>query len=344
VADDVMRFDLPWLTERAQRWAAQRTFGANDLPDARDVAARKRSSGDRVSVVLPALDEEATVGDICGSIVTELIDGVGLVDELLVIDGGSSDRTATVARAAGAKVVPISDVMSEVPPVRGKGESLWRSLSIATGDIICWIDADIRNFRPHFVTRLITPLLLDTDVSFSKAFYRRPIATGDRLEPQGGGRVTELLARPLLNALFPELSGMLQPLSGEYAGRREILESVPFFTGYSVEVGLLIDLVARTGLDAMVQVDLDERVHRNRPLSELTPMAYAIARTIMQRAEEHGRLRSVLDHASLPLLLPTEAGDAVQSRDVVEFERPPLAMIRESVRILRSGDDAVAAL
>ena len=323
-------FDVPWLTRRAHRWYANRTFGAKDLPE--NVAEQKQRTGLTVSVALPALNEAPTVAPICAAIVEHLMNGV--VDQLVVLDGGSTDDTVAAARAAGAEVVDARALIPHVPAVPGKGESLWRSLSILTGDLVCWIDADIANFEPHFVTRLIAPLLSDPEISFVKAFYRRPLAHGDVMLPTGGGRVTELLARPLLNALFPELSALIQPLSGEYAGRRDVLLQLPFFTGYSVEAGLLIDLLEVAGLDAIAQIDLGARVHRNRPLDELSPMAYAIAQTILRRAQEWGRLEVAREHGSHPLVVPSLDGFDV--RGIEEIERPPLAAL------IASGDDVAA--
>jgi glucosyl-3-phosphoglycerate synthase len=316
---DRLPYDVPWLTRRAHRWYAKHTFHADDLPQ--NLPELKRAQDVTVSVALPAIDEAATVGRICRSIVDSLMPDV--VDELVVLDGGSTDGTSSVARDAGATVVDARALVPSIPAVKGKGESLWRSLSILGGDIVCWIDADIANFEPHFVSRLIAPLLTDPETMFVKAFYRRPITYGDVVLPSGGGRVTELLARPLLNALFPELGGVIQPLSGEYAGRRDVLTQLPFFTGYSVEAGLLIDLLEAVGLDAMAQVDLGARVHRNRPLDELAPMAYAIARAILRRAEEWGRLDLAHDHPLHPLLMATP--DGADMFDLEEIERPPLA-------------------
>jgi glucosyl-3-phosphoglycerate synthase len=323
---------------RARAWSSERTFAADALPDARALAERK--NGLRVSVVLPALDEGPTVGAICRVVREHAMENVALVDELIVIDGGSTDATAAVAADAGARVVHVRDAMPEVPVVRGKGESLWRSLSVATGDIVCWIDADIRNFSPHFVTRLLAPLLLDEDgeLAFVKGFYRRPLVQDGHVVPDGGGRVTELLARPLLASLFPELSCVRQPLAGEYAGRRDVLERLPFFTGYSVEAGLLIDLLGEAGLDAIAQADLTERVHRNRPLAELAPMARAIARTIMRRAREHGRIESSEEPALHDW--DGEGGDEAPP----ERERPPLASWRASLGTLRARGGHIAAL
>jgi glucosyl-3-phosphoglycerate synthase len=312
----------PWLTRLARRWFDRRTYGAAGLPDASDLAARKRASGRRISVVLPALDEAETIGAICRTIATGLMQDVALVDELLVVDCASTDGTARIARAEGATVVDVAAVLPEVPVAAGKGEALWRSLAVATGDVVVWIDSDIRSFSPHFVTRLVAPLLADPSVSFVKGFYRRPLAREDGIAAGEGGRVTELLARPLLAALFPELGGFVQPLAGEYAGTADVLRRVPFFTGYSVEVGLLIDLLEAAGLDALAQVDLDERIHRNRPLAELAPMAHAIARTILRRASERGRISAGLAPSDAPLLLP--GADGIRAHEVAELERPPM--------------------
>ena len=303
------------------RWFAARTFGATGLPDVRALAERK--AGATIAVALPAVDEDETVGPICGTIARELR---GLVDEVVVLDGGSTDGTVGAATEAGARAVDVRRLLPSVPPVRGKGDGMWRGLAAIDADIVVFVDADIRSFGSHFVTRLVAPLLLDDTISFVKGFYRRPFVHRDTAVPDGGGRVTELAARPLLNAFFPELARVLQPLAGEYAARRETLERLPFFSGYSVEVGLLIDLIMSEGLDALAQVDLGERVHRNRPLAELTPMASAIARTILARAERAGRLVSAQDYPEMPLLIPR--GASFEVADVVELERPPLADLR----------------
>jgi len=324
------RHESPWLTGLAQRWHRRRTLGARSVPTAQQIAARKRSSGERISVVLPALNEAATIGEICSTIRRRLVEAVPVVDELIVVDCSSTDDTPGIARDAGASVFDVGDLLPEIPVEPGKGEALWRSLDVVTGDIVVWIDSDIRNFGPRFVTRLVGSLIADPSISFVKGFYRRPIARGGELVPDEGGRVTELLARPLLAALFPELSGFMQPLAGEYAGRIDVLRRVPFFTGYSVEIGLLIDLLEVEGLDALAQVDLGERIHRNRPLTDLGPMAYGIGRTILQRAEERGRLHSALDFPMAPLLRPS--ADGVEVREVIERERPPMELIREAQR------------
>jgi glucosyl-3-phosphoglycerate synthase len=319
---------LQWLSGLAQRWHRRRTFHAADVPGARELAERRTASGDRVSVVLPSLNESETIGGICASIREDLMVRCGLVDELIVVDCASVDGTRAVAEAAGARVYDVSELLPELPVETGKGEALWRSLAIADGDIVAWIDSDIRNFDPSFVTRLVAPLLMDPSIAFVKGYYRRPIARGDALFLDEGGRVTELLARPLLTTFFPELAGFAQPLAGEYAGRADILKRVPFFSGYSVEAGLLIDMLDEVGLDALAQVDLGQRIHRNRPLGQLSPIAQAIAGTILKRADERGRLRLPGDSWRAPFLRSTP--DGLEVHELREIERPPMATIENN--------------
>jgi glucosyl-3-phosphoglycerate synthase len=277
---------------------------------ARELAGAK--AGLRVSVCLPARDEERTIGAIVTTVVEELVEGTGLVDEVLVVDDRSTDRTAELAAAAGARVVTADSVLAEHGPGGGKGEALWKSLAACDGDLVVWCDADVANFGAHFVVGLLGPLLT-TDVDFVKAFYARPLhgRAGE------GGRVTELVARPLLSHLLPHLAGFAQPLAGEYAGRRTVLEQVPFVQDYGVEVGLLADLADLVGLRRMAQVDLGERVHRNRPLPELAPQAMAILQVALDRAGAPPALGR-----SSTLLRPDAAPVEVPLR-----ERPPLADI-----------------
>jgi glucosyl-3-phosphoglycerate synthase len=240
-----------------------------------------RAKGARtVSVVLPALDEEATVAGVIASVRPLL---GSLVDEIVVMDSGSTDGTARVAAAAGARVVHRDDVLPELTPLPGKGEVLWRSLAATTGDVLVFIDADLIEPDPAFVPTLLGPILCQPDVHLVKGFYRRPLNVEAEDVGAGGGRVTELLARPLLSVLRPELSGLVQPLGGEYAGTREFLESVPFAAGYGVEIGLLLDAYEMYGLTGIAQVNLGVRRHRNRPLQQLGLMARQILGTVLQR-------------------------------------------------------------
>ncbi|MGW4483546.1 glucosyl-3-phosphoglycerate synthase [Amycolatopsis sp. NPDC004368] len=254
-------------------WFERRTWQEPGWTPA-DILAAKRDR--TVSVVLPALDEERTVGDVVAS-VRPLLGTV--VDELVVIDSGSTDATASVAAAAGARVVHREEVLPDLPPRPGKGEVLWRSLAATTGDLVVFLDSDLVDPDPAFVPALLGPLLTEPDVHLVKGFYRRPL----RLESTGGGRVTELLARPVLSALRPALGELVQPLGGEYAGTREFFESVPFAGGYGVEIGLLLDAEQRYGLDGLAQVNLGVRKHRNRSLLQLGVMARQILGTALAR-------------------------------------------------------------
>ncbi|MEV0766182.1 glucosyl-3-phosphoglycerate synthase [Nocardia sp. NPDC050435] len=243
-----------------------------------DLIAAKR--GRRVSVVLPALNEEATVGHVVRAV--RRLPG-GLVDELIVMDSGSSDATMLVAAAAGATVITRESVLPDYPPVPGKGEVLWRSLAATSGDIIMFMDSDLLDPDPQFVPKLIGPLLLEESIVFSKAYYRRPLTVGKTIDASGGGRVTELVARPLLAALRPGLRHVVQPLGGEYAATREVLEGLRFASHYGVEIGLLIDVHDTYGAAAIGQVDLGVRKHRNRPLHELGVMSRQIIATALER-------------------------------------------------------------
>ncbi|MFF1511473.1 glucosyl-3-phosphoglycerate synthase [Streptomyces sp. NPDC058326] len=309
------------MLEEVERWLDRRSWSVADRPLERILAA-KRST--RVSVVLPALNEEATVGDIVSVIRRELMsESVPLVDELVVIDSGSTDRTAEVAAAAGARVVARDAILPRIPAAPGKGEVLWRSLMVTSGDVVCFVDADLRDFSADFVTGIVGPLLTEPDVDFVKAMYDRPL--GDT--PGQGGRVTELVARPLLNLHWPQLAGFVQPLGGEYAARRSLLERLPFPVGYGVELGLLVDALHTVGLDALAQVDVGVRKHRHQDGQALGRMAAAIYRT--------AQLRLSRGHLVRPRLTQFERGEAgftPRTYAVDTEERPPMAEIAEYAR------------
>ena len=259
------------------KWLAERSWPRPNWTVAELQAAK---AGRTVSVVLPALNEEETVASVVETILPML---GGLVDELVVLDSGSTDDTAIRALTAGARVVSREEAVPELLPQQGKGEALWRSLAATSGDIIAFVDSDLIDPDPMFVPNLIGPLLTADGVHLVKGYYRRPLMVSGREDENGGGRVTQLVARPLLAALRPELSCVLQPLGGEYAGSRELLTSVPFAPGYGVEIGLLIDTYDRLGLDAIAQVNLGVRAHRNRPLTELSAMSRQVVATLLSR-------------------------------------------------------------
>ncbi|WP_371528539.1 glucosyl-3-phosphoglycerate synthase [Streptomyces sp. NBC_01283] len=307
------------MLEEAERWLTRRSWSVADRPLSALLDA-KRASGASVSVVLPALDEEGTVGEIVAEIRRELVERTPLVDELVVIDSGSRDRTAEVARQAGARVVHRDEILPRIPAVPGKGEVLWRSLLVTGGDIVAFVDADLREFSADFVTGIVGPLLTEPDVHFVKAMYDRPLG-----EKAGqGGRVTELMARPLLNMHWPQLAGFVQPLGGEYAARRSLLERLPFPVGYGVELGLLVDALHTVGLDALAQVDVGVRKHRHQDGQALGRMAAAIYRT--------AQLRLARGHLVRPELTQFERGERgfePRTHSVDTEERPPMSGIAE---------------
>ncbi|MFI0212848.1 glucosyl-3-phosphoglycerate synthase [Streptomyces lydicus] len=315
------------MLEEVERWLTSRSWSAADRPLGQLLEA-KRQTGRTVSVVLPALDEEATVGAIVATIRAELMTGtVPLVDELVVLDSGSTDHTAEVAAAAGARVVHRDTVLPRLPALPGKGEVLWRSLLVTSGDIVCFIDADLREFSATFVSGIIGPLLTDPEIQFVKAMYDRPLEAGAHTTGAGagqGGRVTELVARPVLNLHWPQLAGFVQPLGGEYAARRSLLERLPFPVGYGVELGLLVDALHTVGLDALAQVDIGVRKHRHQDSQALGRMAAAIYRT--------AQLRLARGHLVRPRLTQFDRGEqgfVPRTTDVDTEERPPMAEIPE---------------
>lgn len=319
------------MLEEVERWLKERSWSADDRPLDLLLAA-KRATGRTVSVVLPALDEEATVGEIAATIRRELMrEAAPLVDELVVLDSGSTDRTAEVAAAAGARVVHRDSLLPELPALPGKGEVLWRSLLATSGDIICFIDADLREFDARFVSGIVGPLLTESDVHLVKGMYDRPLGTGhDPLAPGAaaaqGGRVTELVARPLLNLHWPQLAGFVQPLGGEYAARRSLLERLPFPVGYGVELALLIDSLHTVGLDALAQVDIGVRKHRHQDAQALGRMAATIYRT--------AQLRLARGHLVRPRLTQFDRGESgfvARTSAVDTEERPPMIEIPEYV-------------
>jgi len=330
VAADRAADEARAVPARVERWFGESNFHHGEFADLRRLVQLKEKQGLSVSLVLPTLNEEETIGPIVRRAVREMVGRVPLLDEVLVIDSASTDRTREIAEAEGARVVQHPDVLTRYGSFRGKGEALWKSLYEASGDLIVWADTDVRNWHSRMVYGTLGPLLHEPRLQYVKGYYQRPIVEAGVLKEGGGGRVTELVARPLINLFFPELSGLIQPLSGEYAGRRALLESIPFFTGYAVEIGHLIDATERLGIEGLGQVDLERRVHRNQELEGLSRMSFVILQAVMKRLEERRRARLFAEMGST-MKLP-RSGRGRLSLEVIELadqERPPMIRIPE---------------
>jgi nucleotide-binding universal stress UspA family protein len=316
------------LPNVVDKWFAENTFHAHEFTNIAKLVVMKERQGLTISVGLPTLNEEKTIGLVIKRVKGALMDRVPLIDQLVVIDSDSEDRTVEIAQELGVTVAKHSSILPEIGYRRGKGEALWKSLHILDGDIVAWIDTDISNIQPRFVYGLLGPLLREPRIQYVKGFYQRPIRQGDAMVSEGGGRVTELMARPLINLFFPELSGIVQPLAGEYAGRRALLESLPFFTGYAVEIGLLIDILEQAGLPAIGQVDLERRIHRNQPLPNLSQMAFVILQAAMRKLEERHRIE-LLTEMGRGMKLITQQKDrfSLDVREIGDELRPPMNTI-----------------
>jgi glucosyl-3-phosphoglycerate synthase len=318
------------IPARVDRWFAESNYHHSEFADLRRLMALKEKQGASISLVFPTLNEADTIGPIVRTARRELVDRVPLVDEVLVIDSESTDDTRAVAEREGARVVQHCDVLTRYGSYHGKGEALWKSLHETSGDLVVWCDTDVLEWEPRMAYGTLGPLLSEPRIAYVKGYYQRPIVENGILKEGGGGRVTELVARPLLNLFFPELSGMIQPLSGEYAGRRSLLEMLPFFTGYAVEIGHLIDVADRVGLDGLGQVDLERRVHRNQELEGLSRMSFVILQAVMKRLEERRRARLFAELGStmkLPRSSPTRL--SLEVIELADQERPPIIRIPE---------------
>lgn len=271
----------------AERWAQDRSFHHSRYPAERIAAERTQS----VSVCLPARECGRTVEGVVGALVR--LREIGAIDEVVVVDAASVDGTAEIARRAGAAVLQEAELMPAHGPVLGKGDAMWRALPALEGELVCFLDADTEHFSVHFATGLIGALVCEPGVSFAKAFYRRPLVSDGDPDGDGGGRVNHLMARPALALFYPELSGVRQPLAGEVAARRGLLEALPFATGYGVEIAMLIDVWREIGLAGMAQVDLDEHRNPHQPLSALTPMAATVLSAIAKRVQREGRMHDI---------------------------------------------------
>lgn len=312
------------------KWFAENTYHADEFGNLKALVELKHKQGLTVSVALPSLNEEDTVGKVIKTIKGELMDRVPLLDEIVLLDSDSTDRTREIAADFGIPVHIHQQTLSQYGARPGKGEALWKSLYVTRGDIILWLDTDIVNIHPRFVYGLLGPLLLRPDVLFVKGYYQRPLKVNGKMQASGGGRVTELTARPLLNLFFPELSGVIQPLSGEYGGRRSALENLPFSSGYGVEIGLLIDILEKFGLRAIAQADLRERIHHNQPLESLSKMSFAIIQAVVRRLERRYR-RNILEdvNKTMKLIRFDRGALSLDVNEIAELERPAMVELPE---------------
>jgi glucosyl-3-phosphoglycerate synthase len=318
------------ITLVVNKWFAENTFHSRDFEKLEELVRLKEEQNLTISLGLPALNEEETVGNVIKTVKHALMEQVPLLDEMVLIDSGSVDYTREIAADLGIPVYIHQDILPQYGSFQGKGEALWKSLAVLKGDLIAWIDTDIVNIHPRFVYGVLGPLLSKPHIQYVKGFYRRPLKSGDKLVAGGGGRVTELTARPLINLFFPELSGLVQPLAGEYAGRRTALEQLPFFTGYGVETGLLIDILETFGLHSIAQIDLKERIHHNQSLHALSKMSFAIIQVVVQRLEQRFDVELLEEINKTMNLIRYQPNryylEAVQIR---EHERPPMISIPE---------------
>jgi nucleotide-binding universal stress UspA family protein len=323
------------------KWFAENTFSSHEFEDLQRLVELKNAQKLTISLALPALNEERTVGQVISTVKRALLDDVPLLDELVLIDSNSTDQTRQIARELGVPVYIHQDILPQYGAFSGKGEALWKSLFVTRGNLIAWIDTDITNIHPRFVYGLLGPLLREPRIQYVKGYYRRPLRVGNKLQASGGGRVTELVARPMLNLFYPELSGVVQPLAGEYAGRRAALERMPFFTGYGVETGILIDMFGAFGLQGIAQCDLEERVHKNQELQALGKMSFQILQVFIRRLESRYGPMLAEVNKTMKLIQYEQDRFYLNIEDIREYERPPIIRLPE-YRRLRSMSEATA--
>jgi glycosyltransferase involved in cell wall biosynthesis len=317
------------------KWFAENTYHADEYADLDYLLHLKKKQNITIGLALPSLNEEETVGNVIQTLKKPFMDDMPLLDELVLIDSNSDDHTREIARSLGIPIFIHQQTLPQWGSRDGNGEALWKSLYVTHSDLILWIDTDIVNIHPRFVYGLLGPLLVRQDIQFVKGFYRRPLKVGDKVQAGGGGRVTELTARPLLNLFYPELSGVIQPLSGEYGGRRSALERLPFFSGYGVEIGLLIDMLDHFSLRAIAQVDLQERIHQNQDLSALSKMSFAIIQAVFRKLERrYGR--TILEELNRTMkLIRYDAGRLfLEVQEIAELDRPPMIELPEYIEKL----------
>ena len=325
------RFSARAISVLVDRWFSENTFHAEEFTDLKHLLQLKKEQGVTISLALPALNEEKTIGDVISISQKHLMNRTPLLDEIVLMDSNSSDRTRKIAEDLGIPVYIHQEVLPEYGAREGKGEALWKSLYVTTGDLLIWVDTDVENFHPRFIYGLVGPMLSRPSLSFVKGFYRRPYRGRDGiLQPGRGGRVTELTARPLLNLLYPELSGMIQPLAGEYGGQRQALEQLTFSSGYGVEISLLINAFERFHLSSIGQVDLKERIHRNQSLTGLSKMSFAIIQSVFSRLEHHYGVE-MIEALNRTMKTIRDEGEtySLEVEEIAELERPPMITVPE---------------
>lgn len=311
-------------------WLKSNTFHHSDFSDLTELCEAKEKSGLTISLCIPTLNEEKTIGKEIVIFKSELMDRFPLVDEIAVIDSGSTDRTGEISASYGADFHYSGDILPSEGFKRGKGENLWKAVYQLKGDIICYVDADISNIHPRFVYGLVAPLIHNAGIHYVKAFYERPMAFSDGIRTTGGGRVTEILVRPLFSLFYPELTQLFQPLSGEYAVRREVLEEVPFPIGYGVETSHILDVYMKRGMGAFGQTDLDQRVHRNQSTNALGKMSFGILQSFLNRLQRHDKVAKMNEVSNIYRALQANGTEyEAVTTEIFEEERPPMTDIPE---------------
>jgi glucosyl-3-phosphoglycerate synthase len=310
---------------KAEQWIEENTYHHSQFNDLGDLVKTKEEKGLTISLCLPTLNEEKTIGKEVVLFQSVLVERYPLLDEIAVIDSGSDDDTLKIAKNFGADTYLADDILPDIKPKKGKGENLWKAIYQLKGDIIVYVDADISNIHPRFVYGLVAPLIYHDEIKYVKAFYDRPLDISGQKRPSGGGRVTEILIRPLFSLFFPDLTGIIQPLSGEYAVRRDVLEQIHFPIGYGVETSHLIDVYTQFGLNAFAQTDLDQRVHENKPTRQLGKMSFGILQTFLKRAKSHGIIEKMDDYETILRQTHAVENRYEQSKfEIIEEERPPM--------------------
>ena len=320
-------------SDKSEKWLEENTYHHTAFMDIERLVQVKKQKNLTISLCIPTLNEEKTIGKEVVIFVSELMKRYPLIDELAVIDSGSEDQTLEIARSFGADTYLAKDILPNLEQKKGKGENLWKAIYQLKGDIIVYIDADIENIHPRFVYGLIGPLIKHDSVKYVKAFYDRPITYSSGIRASGGGRVTEILIRPLFSLFFPELSAIIQPLSGEYAVRREVLENISFPIGYGVETAHLLDILHMYGIDAFAQTDLDQRVHRNQPITSLSRMSFGILQTFFSRLKDFNILQCNEDFRTIFRRVQVHEQDfQLLATTILEDERPPMLEIPEYIK------------